>query len=182
LKFTSATQLKDWIKNTAKRTGAPVNVLQKTYFMERLLERISVSLYSDKMILKGGFLIASMIGINKRSTMDMDATAIGLPLSYDKINEIMSEIIAIDVNDDVYILLSLNRETISRDELLFALHTKAKERGSIAFIDNYAHHLKDISLSPEITNTWNVYTKDFSYANDINLDDVLKLISWVFEG
>jgi len=101
MRFTSATQLKDWIKNITKRTGTPANVLLKTYFMERLLERISVSSYRDNMILKGGFLIAAMTGIDKRNTKDMDATAIGLPLSFDIINGIMNEIISLDVCDDV---------------------------------------------------------------------------------
>jgi len=76
--FTSATQLKDWIKNKSAQTGAPANMLLQNYMMERLLERISLSPYRKNMILKGGFLIAAMVGIDKRSTMDMDTTIKGI--------------------------------------------------------------------------------------------------------
>ena len=71
MRFTSATQLKDWIKNKSKQTDAPANVLLQTYMMERLLERLSLSPYRDNLILKGGFLIAAMVGIDRRTTMDM---------------------------------------------------------------------------------------------------------------
>jgi hypothetical protein len=40
--------------------------------LERLLERIALSKYKDILILKGGMLIASMIGIGNRTTMDME--------------------------------------------------------------------------------------------------------------
>ena len=52
MRFTSATQLKDWIKNKSKQTGAPANVLLQTYMIERLLERVSISPYHDNLILK----------------------------------------------------------------------------------------------------------------------------------
>ena len=41
--------------------------------MERFLERISLSSYRDKFILKGGMLVAAMVGLDARSTMDLDA-------------------------------------------------------------------------------------------------------------
>jgi len=69
--------------------------------LERLLERISVSEYQDKFILKGGLLIAAMVGLDSRTTMDMDATLKGLPLSEDIVRSALSEILAIDLNDNV---------------------------------------------------------------------------------
>ena len=99
--FTSATQLKDWIKNKSKQTGAPANVLLQCYMMERLLERISISSYRENMILKGGFLIAAMVGIDRRSTMDMDATVKGLTINSETIKSIFDEIISLNANDGV---------------------------------------------------------------------------------
>ena len=61
--FTSAAQLKDYIKNKSKQTGAHANVLLQNYVMERFLIRLSLSPYRENMILKGGFLIAAMVGI-----------------------------------------------------------------------------------------------------------------------
>ena len=52
MRFTSVTQLKDWIKNKSKQTGAPANVLLQTYMMERLMERVSISSYRNNPILK----------------------------------------------------------------------------------------------------------------------------------
>lgn len=80
MRVNSPRQLKDWINNAAKEKNLTANTLLQNYMMERLLERISVSKYKDNLILKGGFLIAAIIGINMRSTMDMDTTIKGIPV------------------------------------------------------------------------------------------------------
>ena len=69
--------------------------------MERLLERISVSEYKDKFIIKGGMLVASMVGLNVRSTMDIDATLKGANLSVSDIKVIMQDITEIPIDDNV---------------------------------------------------------------------------------
>ncbi|MDD2574514.1 MAG: nucleotidyl transferase AbiEii/AbiGii toxin family protein [Firmicutes bacterium] len=58
----------------AEKTGAKANALLQNYMLERLLERISVSQYKWRFILKGGMLISAMVGLDSRTTMDMDAT------------------------------------------------------------------------------------------------------------
>ena len=275
--FTSATQLKDWIKNKSKQTGVPANVLLRSYMMERLLERVSLSPYRENMILKGGFLIAAMVGIDRRSTMDMDATMKGLPVSREGIEGILREIISLDAGDgvsfdiqdiknihdiseyddfrvsmravfnsiradmkidittgdaiipreieyhyklmfedrtipvmaynlytilaekietilsrnvtntrgrdfyDAYILLSMNRDTFSKPELLNALRVKAEERDSVSDIENHKKHLRDIAGSPEIAKIWAAYGRSYPYAKGIALPDILALIAWVFE-
>ena len=97
----SPRQLKDWINNRAKRDGVIANTLLQSFMMERLLERIAISNYRDNIILKGGFLIAAMIGIDMRSTMDMDTTIKGIPIDQQEIQKILSEIISIDLEDHV---------------------------------------------------------------------------------
>ena len=82
---------------------------------------------------------------------------------------------------DVYILLSINKGTISRDELLNALHEKATERGSLPALVNSAKILGDIAGSPDIAKILDGYKKRYSYANDIALPDIIALVSWVFE-
>jgi hypothetical protein len=47
MKFTSATQLKDWIKNKSKQTSVPANILLRIFMMERMLERVSISNYRE---------------------------------------------------------------------------------------------------------------------------------------
>ena len=99
--FNSAMQLKDLIKNKSAQTGIPANSLLQNYMMERLLERISLSPYRKNMILKGGFLIAAMVGIDRRSTMDMDTTIKGLTASREEIENILGRILSTDVEDNV---------------------------------------------------------------------------------
>lgn len=101
MKINSARQLKDWIKNEAVRNNLTANIILQNYMMERLLERIAMSKFRDNFILKGGFLIAAMIGIDLRTTMDMDTTIKGIAVDEDKILEIINEILSIDVNDNV---------------------------------------------------------------------------------
>ena len=79
----------------------PANTILQNYMMERLLERISISLYKDNFILKGGFLIASIVGIDMRSTMDIDTTLKGIPVNRESIAEILEEIFSVDVDDQV---------------------------------------------------------------------------------
>lgn len=99
--ITSPQQLKDRIKNIAKRNNLVANTVLQNYIMERLLERIAVSPYRDNLILKGGFLIAAIVGIDTRSTMDMDTTIKGIPIDRAEIERIFNEIISIDVGDKI---------------------------------------------------------------------------------
>ena len=75
--MSKAMQLKAGIKNVALKNHVPAQAVLQNFMLERLLERISISKYKDMVILKGGMLIASMVGINSRTTMDMDATLRG---------------------------------------------------------------------------------------------------------
>ena len=73
----------------------------QNFMLERLLERISVSKYQQNFILKGGFLIAAMVGLDTRATMDMDVTIKGWPVNEESIRKIFLDICEIDLQDDV---------------------------------------------------------------------------------
>ena len=70
----SLRQVKDLINNMAKQKDINAQILLRNYMMERLLERVSLSEFKDKFILKGGMLVAALVGVDMRSTIDMDAT------------------------------------------------------------------------------------------------------------
>ena len=97
----NATQLKAIIKNLAKEKHISAQLVMQNFMLERLLERISVSKYKQNFILKGGFLIAAMVGLDTRATMDMDATIKGLPVNEQTIREMFGEICRIELDDDV---------------------------------------------------------------------------------
>ena len=87
------------INNIAKENKVSAQSVLQTYMLERLLERISVSKYKDNFILKGGMLITAMLGIDSRTTMDMDTTIKGFSLTEENIKNIMNEICKIDLTD-----------------------------------------------------------------------------------
>ena len=94
-------QMKDLLRNMSKKSGINAQILHRNYLMERMLERISLSEYKNNFILKGGMLVAAMVGIDSRSTMDMDASIKNIALSADNIRVIFDEIISMDIGDDV---------------------------------------------------------------------------------
>ena len=65
-------------------------ILMRNYMMERFLERISLSEYRDKFILKGGMLVAALVGLDARATMDLDATIKGTNVSLTDVETIIS--------------------------------------------------------------------------------------------
>jgi len=94
-------QLKALVKNLAKEKGISAQLVMQNYMLERLLERISLSRYHSNFILKGGFLIASIVGLDTRATMDLDTTVKGFNLTRDAAREAFTEICRIPVEDDV---------------------------------------------------------------------------------
>jgi hypothetical protein len=94
-------QLKGFIRNLAKdKKLKPQEVLQM-YLFERIIERLSLSKYKDNFILKGGLLIASMIGVESRSTLDMNTTIRGITIDEDIIRDVINELIQVAVGDGI---------------------------------------------------------------------------------
>lgn len=102
-------QIKGAIRNISKKTGVNPNSLLQMCLFEGILEKLSKSKYSENFILKGGLLISSLIGVDMRSTMDMDTTVRGIPLNEDSISNILNEILAIEIDADIeYKLIKLS--------------------------------------------------------------------------
>lgn len=96
-----AMSLKGKIKNYAKNNNIAAQVVLQNYMFERFLERLSLSEYSDKFVVKGGMLIAAIVGLDTRSTMDLDTTLRNLPLTEEQISVALSTICKIELKDDV---------------------------------------------------------------------------------
>ena len=97
----NAMQLKAAMKNLAKKKGISAQLVLQNYMLERFLERASISPYRDNLIIKGGFLIASMVGLSSRATMDMDMTVKGYPVNDRAIQEMIERILTVPVDDDI---------------------------------------------------------------------------------
>ena len=94
-------QLKDKIRNISKGDNDVAKALIRTFMMERFLERVSLSKYRNNFILKGGMLVASIVGVDMRATMDIDTTVKELPLNENDAERIISEICSIPLEDGV---------------------------------------------------------------------------------
>lgn len=277
MSISSPRQLKDWINNMAKKNNLVANTVLQNFMMERLLERISVSRYKDNFILKGGFLIAAMVGIDMRSTMDMDTTIKGISVNRDKIEEVLKEILSIDIDDnvtfklkniknihdiseyddfratieahfftirvnmkidittgdviipseveysfklmfedrnigvkaynlntilaekiesilarnvsntrardfyDVYILLTLRKADLNKDNVKEAVWKKAEERNTTIYIENSKKYLEDISESEDLLKIWNSYKEKYPYAEGIEFAAIISTLRNLIE-
>lgn len=93
--------IKGKIRNFSENNNLSSQEILQMYFFERFLDRLSKSKYKQNFVIKGGFLVSSIIGIENRTTMDMDTTLKGLPLKEEIIKDIVEEILNINVNDGI---------------------------------------------------------------------------------
>ncbi len=111
-----AMSLKGKIKNYAKGNNIAAQVVLQNYMFERFLERLSKSEYQDKFVVKGGMLIAAIVGLDTRSTMDLDTTLRNLPLTEEQIKQALSDVCEIELNDDVTFRIK-SVEAIRKDDI-----------------------------------------------------------------
>ena len=111
-----AMSLKGRIKNYAKSNNIAAQVVLQNYMFECFLARLAKSEYSEKFVVKGGMLIAAIVGLDTRSTMDLDTTLRNLPLTEEKIAEAIDTICKIDMQDDVIFIVK-SIEQIRKDDI-----------------------------------------------------------------
>ncbi len=99
--MSKAMSLKAKIRNIAKKKNIPAQVILQNYMFERLLVRLSASEYKEKFVLKGGMLVAAIVGLDNRATMDLDTTLKNLPLTPEAIRSALEQICAVPFDDGV---------------------------------------------------------------------------------
>ncbi len=102
----AATQLKAKVRNLSGGDSQKAQTLIRNFMMERFLERIALSQYRNNFILKGGMLVAAIVGLDTRATMDIDTTVKALTLSKDNVVKIVEDIIAVEIPDGVQFSLT----------------------------------------------------------------------------
>ncbi|MBA1336115.1 MAG: hypothetical protein HPY66_2074 [Firmicutes bacterium] len=159
----TSTQLKALIRNLSKEKSVQAEIILRNFMLERLLERISLSPFRDKFILKGGMLVAAMVGIDTRSTMDMDAT-----LSRSTTSTRMRDYY------DVYILTTLREQDINWDLFSEAFKNTAERRGSYTRLLETGHdNMWEIEQSQVLAELWSRYQQKNSYAADLTWMQVI---------
>lgn len=153
--------LKATINNIAKENKVSAQSVLQTYMLERLLERISVSQYKDNFILKGGMLISAMLGIDSRTTMDIDTTIKGFELTKENVQNIMEDVCKIDLQDDVTLKINKVEEIRENDDYNgYRLTFEAKYMNNMPVIMKI-----DVTTGDKIT------YREIEYSFELMLED-----------
>lgn len=155
-----AQELKAQLHRMTKECGIPVNTLLQHFIMERFLERLSLSEYVSNFIVKGGCLIASMVGLARRSTVDIDTTVRGLPIREQTIEAIVHNIIETKLNDNVIFTI----------ERIINIHDKGKyEDFRISLMA--AYDTLRVPLKIDITTGDVIIPQEISYSYKLLFND-----------
>ena len=157
----NAMSLKAIINNIAKENKVSAQSVLQTYMLERLLERISISKYKDNFILKGGMLISAMLGIDSRTTMDMDTTIKGFKLTEENITNIINEICNIKIDDGI--TFEVQKIELIREDDDYGGYR-------ITFKANYMESMPVI-MKIDITTGDKITYKEIKYSFDLMLED-----------
>lgn len=138
--------LKAKIRNYAKKSKIAAQAVLQNYMFEKFLARLSTSEYKDNFVIKGGMLIAAVVGLDTRSTMDLDTTLRGLPVTKERIYTAIESICKVALNDEVdFHIVSI--EAIREDDLYGGYRVRID-----AVYDAMSTHLSvDISTGDVIT-------------------------------
>lgn len=171
--FSNANSFKAKIKNMAKDRGIPAQQLQQNFLIEQVLKLIAKSFYKDSFIVKGGYLIGQLIGLDKRTTMDLDVTLKGTTLSQENLITIFEEILS--DSDDVFSFEVDKLEPIRQDDeyggFSLKLNATFDTLREVVFID--------ITTGDKITPREITYSMSSLFANETievwtyNLETVL---------
>ena len=171
-------QLKAKVRNLSKGDDARAKILIRNFFMERFLERTSLSPYRNNFILKGGMLVAAIVGLETRATMDIDTTVKSLPLTMENARKVIEEIVMARENAntrmrdfyDVYILTK--RENIDYKALHDAFLATCEKRGTTSMIPRLDAILETVRIDPFMKGMWDKYRQENFFVGDLTWEDV----------
>lgn len=168
----NAKSLMDKSRNLAASCNITANEVLQNYMFERILERLSVSKYKNNFILKGGLLLSSIMGIDIRTTMDMDTFIKGINLTDKQLYKVLKEILNIDVGDNVSLEIK-NSEPIREEDNYGGLRYNI-----IAKFDNI-----NVNLSIDIATGDLITPSEIEYDYKMIFEDrSLKIMSYNIES
>ena len=180
--ISSSRQLKDKVRNISDGNSNKATTLIRNFMMERFLERVSVSSYRDNFILKGGMLVASIVGVDMRATMDIDTTVKALPLNEADVQRIIEEICNIPLEDNVKFQIKSTRTIMEEFDypgirvMLEATLNKmfyTMQRKTIFSKDNIEATLHLISDDLQMAELWAQFQKSNFYVGDLAWKNVI---------
>jgi predicted nucleotidyltransferase component of viral defense system len=106
------------LQHMARRRGRPTQELLLTYVLERFLFRLSRSVYRDRLVLKGGMLLA-VLG-SRRPTGDVDLLARGINNDVAAIADVVRTVLSVTVDDGVTYEADAMTTQVIRDAALYS--------------------------------------------------------------
>lgn len=94
-------QLKSRIKESAIKSNMTVQAVWDKYLFDRFLVRLSLNKHKDEFVLKGGYLLENVVGIEQRTTLDLDFSYKLNDINLEVLNKKIQSIIETPANDDV---------------------------------------------------------------------------------
>lgn len=166
-------KLRSLCQKLSKETGISFNSIQTHFFLESILEKISVSDESNNFIFKGGFLLANVIGIRQRSTVDIDFLATGDPITPSDISYNYKSIFS----DSLFKICAYNIETILAEKIHTVYYRGIFNSRSKDFYDIYIlYRLKSEKINYDMLR--NACQNTFKYrSTDFIIDSIINLIS-----
>ena len=104
------------INYLTNKIGVHQNILIKSFFFDEFLKRLAVSPYKDNFVFKGGFLLSTSLGIDLRSTMDIDFLLRKINLSKENIIKVIKEVVCIEIDDGITFEFKSINEIRKEDE------------------------------------------------------------------
>ena len=89
------------INNLSKEMNVHANVLLVSFFFDAFISRLAKSIYADKFVFKGGFYLATLLGVRNRYTADIDFLLRKESMDEKRLMEIFSDIIATNADDSI---------------------------------------------------------------------------------
>ena len=161
------------VAKLAKSKGIDVQSAWDIFFFDEVLLRLSKSKYRKSFVIKGGFYLQSIVGVETRSTMDIDFKFIGNELSADELKRIFTEI-CVDSNED-----NISFEIISVDDIT----AETKYGGKTIKVDARFFNIRkrfgiDIGIGDVVT----PYPIEYEYGLSFKKDEDCKLLAYTIES
>lgn len=132
-----------------------------------------------------------MLGINSRSTRDMDISIKGIDVSQENMVQVLNEILSLDIQDgvkfemvnvtdiradDEYFFLTKLKNDINLEIFKQTLNNTLKKRDSLDYYKDYRKILDGLINDERINNYWSTYKKKTKYAKNIEFRKIIGVL------
>ena len=104
------------LRNRAKELDLNYNLVLSKFFFDEFLKLISISVHRENFMLKGGMLLTYSLGVQNRSTQDIDFLVKGFPIETVKLKKILEEILGDTNKKDIWFEINGTAEEIRAED------------------------------------------------------------------